>query len=151
MATSASASAGQTKVTASPNVIPMIDVMLVLLIIFMIVTPLIANGFQATMPTGANLDKRPEGVDEVVLGIDMNGTYFINGLLIPADALPDQLKAIYAAREEDKILYFRAHQGLKFSRIQDAVEIARQAGVRVMAAITEINTAGMNIFGEKKK
>ncbi len=45
--------AGATAVKAEPNVIPMIDIMLVLLIIFMIVTPLIANGFQATMPQGA--------------------------------------------------------------------------------------------------
>jgi biopolymer transport protein ExbD len=143
--------AGQTAVKAEPNVIPMIDIMLVLLIIFMIVTPLIANGFQATMPVGDNLDKRPEGDNEVVLGIDMNGGYFLDGLPVPAEALGDQLKAIYDKREEDKILYFRAHEGLKFSKIEDAVEIARKSGVRVMAAITEIQNKGLNLFGEKKK
>jgi len=143
--------AGGTNVKAEPNVIPMIDIMLVLLIIFMIVTPLIANGFQATMPHGANLEKRPEGEGEVVLGIDQNGAYFLNGVPIPADVLPDQLKSIYDARPEDKILYFRAHQGLRFDKIQDAVEIARRAGVRVMAAITEVETKGLNVFGEKKK
>ncbi|MBM4186403.1 MAG: biopolymer transporter ExbD [Gemmatimonadetes bacterium] len=152
MATSvSSAQAGQTNVKAEPNVIPMIDIMLVLLIIFMIVTPLIANGFLATMPTGENLDKRPEGEGEVVLGIDQNGSYFLNGALIAADVLPDQLKAIYAAREEDKIMYFRAHKDLKFEKIQDAVEIARRAGVRVMAAITDIETSGLNVFGAKKQ
>ena len=149
MATSAEL-AGTTAVKAEPNVIPMIDIMLVLLIIFMIVTPLIASGFQATMPTGANLDKRPEGEGEVVLGIDQSGGYFLNGVPISADVLPDQLKAVYAAREEDKILYFRAHQGLKYSKIQDAVEMARQAGVRVMAAITEVEVTG-GIFDQKKR
>ena len=54
-------SAGRTSVKSEPNVVPMIDIMLVLLIIFMIVTPLIANGFKATMPSGLHLDKRPEG------------------------------------------------------------------------------------------
>lgn len=152
MATSASNElAGKSHVKADPNVIPMIDVMLVLLIIFMIVTPLISNGFQATMPKGENLDKRPEGDDEIVLGIDQNGKYFLNGAAIPADALGDQLKAMYAARTKDKIMYFRAHQGLTFDKIQDAVEIARRAGVRVMAAITEIETGGLNVFGDKKK
>ena len=48
-------------VKSEPNVMPMIDVMLVLLIIFMIVTPLIAAGFKATMPKGKNLDPRPGG------------------------------------------------------------------------------------------
>ena len=149
MATSAE-TAGATAVKAEPNVIPMIDIMLVLLIIFMIVTPLIANGFQATMPSGANLDKRPEGDDEIVLGIDQNGSYFLNGNPIPADVLPDQLRAIYAAREKDKIMYFRADKGLKYAKIQDAVEVARRAGVRVMAAITEIEQKG-GLFGEATK
>jgi biopolymer transport protein ExbD len=127
----------------------MIDIMLVLLIIFMIVTPLIANGFQATMPSGENLDKRPEGEGEVILGIDQSGGYFLNGVPISADVLPDQLKAIYAAREEDKILYFRADKGLKYAKIEDAVEMARQAGVRVMAAITEIERTG-GLFDQKR-
>ena len=146
--------AGSTAVKAEPNVIPMIDIMLVLLIIFMIVTPLIANGFQATMPSGENLDSRPEGDGEVILGIDQNGSYFLNGTPIPADVLQDQLKAVYAARPEDKIMYFRADKGLKFDKIQDAVEIARRAGVRVMAAITEVDQKG-GLFGaldkDKKK
>jgi len=125
--------AGQTEVKSEPNVIPMIDVMLVLLIIFMIVTPLIASGFKATMPQGKNLDNRPEGEGEVVLGIDAGGNYFLNGNAIAPGILEDQLRSIYAARPTDKVMYFRADQNLKFGRIQDAVEIARQAGVVVMA------------------
>lgn len=155
MATSANNQlAGQSNVSSEPNVIPMIDIMLVLLIIFMIVTPLIANGFQATMPQGSNLDSRPEGEGEVVLGIDKAGQYFLNGNLIPADVLLDQLKSIYAARPENKIMYFRADRDLKFDKVQDAVEIARRAGVRVMAAISEIEQKG-GLFGaldkDKKK
>jgi biopolymer transport protein ExbD len=142
--------AGQTNVKAEPNVVPMIDVMLVLLIIFMIVTPLIANGFKAVMPVGKNLDKRPEGDNEVVLGIDVSGKYFLNGNPIPAEALGDQLKAIYAARTTDKIMYFRADQTLTFDKIEDAVEIARRAGVRVMAAITEEKRAPGGLFAKKK-
>jgi biopolymer transport protein ExbD len=149
VATSAEA-AGTTNVKAEPNVIPMIDIMLVLLIIFMIVTPLIANGFQATMPAGENLDKRPEGDGEVILGIDQAGGYFLNGVPISPDVLPDQPKAVLAARPADTILYFRADKGLKYAKIADAVEIARQAGVAVIAAITEIETTG-GLFGTKKE
>ena len=155
MATSANNQlAGQSAVSSEPNVIPMIDIMLVLLIIFMIVTPLISNGFQATMPQGSNLDARPEGEGEVVLGIDQGGQYFLNGNLIPADVLLDQLKGIYASRPDNKVMYFRAHRELQFDKVQDAVEIARRAGVRVMAAISEIEQKG-GIFGaldkDKKK
>jgi len=137
MATSAG-NAGRSSVKAEPNVIPMIDIMLVLLIIFMIVTPLIAAGFKATMPKGKNLDKRPEGEGEIILGIDASGNFFLNGKG-PVDpvVLEDQLKSMYTARAEDKIMYFKADNQLKFSRIQDAVELARRSGVRVIAAITE--------------
>ena len=142
--------AGQTAVKSEPNVIPMIDVMLVLLIIFMIVTPLIASGFKATMPRGTNLTASPEGEGEVILGIDASGMYFLDGIPIPAEVLEDQLKAMYAVRETDKILYFRADHNLKFSKIQEAVEISRRAGVRVLAAVTERKAEGEGLFGTKE-
>jgi biopolymer transport protein ExbD len=144
-------SAGPSAVKADINVTPMIDVMLVLLIIFMIVTPLIAAGFKATLPKGKNLDPRPEGENEVVLGIDQSGRYFLNQRPIANGALEDQLRSIFAARTEDKILYFKADNQLKYAKVQDAVETARRAGVRVMAAITEPNKNVVFGTDEKKK
>jgi len=144
-----SGKAGQTTVKSEPNVVPMIDVMLVLLIIFMIVTPLIAAGFKATLPKGKNLDPRPEGDNEVILGIDQAGRYFLNQRPIAAGALEDQLRSVFAARTEDKILYFKADNQLKYGQVQEAVETARRAGVRVMAAITEPKSGGM--FAKKKE
>jgi biopolymer transport protein TolR len=144
--------AGSSAVKADINVTPMIDVMLVLLIIFMIVTPLIAAGFRATLPKGKNLDPRPEGENEVVLGIDQSGRYFLNGRALQggSDALEDQLRGIFTARTEDKILYFKADNQLKYSKVQEAVETARRAGVRVMAAITEPNR-NVVLGGDEKK
>jgi biopolymer transport protein ExbD len=144
-------SAGATSVKSDINVTPMIDVMLVLLIIFMIVTPLIAAGFKATLPKGKNLDPRPEGDNEVILGIDEAGHYFLNGRPIPDGTLQDQLRSIYNSRTEDKILYFKADNKLRYARIQDAVETARQAGVRVMAAITEPVAGGLFQTDDKKE
>jgi biopolymer transport protein TolR len=143
--------AGTTSIKSEPNVIPTIDIMLVLLIIFMIVTPLIANGFKATMPQGKNLDKRPEGDGEVVLGIDAAGGYFLNGVAIPVETLQDQLTTIYNARPEDKVMYFRADKDLQYGKIQEAVEIARKAGVRVMAAITDVKQSGKGLFDIEKE
>jgi biopolymer transport protein ExbD len=143
--------AGQTSVKSEPNVVPMIDIMLVLLIIFMIVTPLIAAGFKATLPKGKNLDPRPEGENEVVLGIDQAGRYFLNQRPIAAGALEDQLRSIFAARTEDKILYFKADNQLKYGQVQEAVETARRAGVRVMAAITEPKAGGLFATDKKKE
>jgi len=149
MAGTLGGAAGQTSVKSEPNVVPMIDIMLVLLIIFMIVTPLIAAGFKATLPKGKNLDPRPEGDNEVILGIDEAGRYFLNQRPIADGALEDHLRSVFAARTEDKILYFKADNQLKYGKVQEAVETARRAGVRVMAAISEPKSTG--IFASKKK
>ena len=143
--------AGQTSVKSEPNVVPMIDIMLVLLIIFMIVTPLIAAGLKATLPKGKNLDPRPEGDNEVILGIDQAGRYFLNQRPIADGALEDQLRSIFASRTEDKILYFKADNQLKYGKVQEAVETARRAGVRVMAAITEPKSSGLFVAEKKKE
>ena len=123
------------------NVTPLIDVMLVLLIIFMIVTPIIATGFQAQIPRSVNPENRPEGPDEVRLGIDRDGTYYLDlgggPRQVRDEDLPGRLEAIYASRSRDKILFLKADQNIEFARVQQAIEIARQAGVRVVGAITE--------------
>lgn len=128
-------------VKSEPNVIPMIDIMLVLLIIFMIVTPVITAGFQATMPEGKHLESSPEESGDVVMGIDRDGGYYLDpgsGSISPVSAaqLEDALQQIYSARAE-KIMYFRADAGLEYGKIEDALLIARRAGVRVLAAVTD--------------
>jgi len=132
----------KTKAKNDINVVPMIDIMLVLLIIFMIVTPIISAGMQATMPWGKNLEDRPEEDGDIVLGIDRNGAYFLDlgtGTIgtVPEGTLEQQLRAIYDNRTKDKIMFLKAHNDLEYSHIQDAIETARRAGVRVLAAITE--------------
>ena len=142
--------AGHTAVKSEPNVVPMIDIMLVLLIIFMIVTPLIASGFKATMPRADNLKPSPEKDDDVILGVDENGNFFLNTRPISEAQLGDQLKAMYAGRDE-KIVYLKADQNLKYGQVQKGIEIARQAGARVVASITEEKTTEKLLGGEKKE
>jgi biopolymer transport protein TolR len=128
---------GSSGVKAEPNVTPMIDVMLVLLIIFMIVTPLINAGFRATPPQGVNLKSHPEEEGDQVLGIDASGQYYLNKRPIRKETLPQQLKAIYDARTEDKILYLKADRNLDYSKVLDAIDMASRNGVRVVGAISE--------------
>jgi len=136
-----SVNSARAAVKADINVTPLIDVMLVLLIIFMIVTPLIAAGFQATLPRSENPENRPEGADEIRLGIDRDGKYYLDTGAGPqqvADAdLPGRLQGLYATRSKDRILFLKADQNLEFARVQQAIEIARASGVRVVGAITE--------------
>ncbi len=124
-------------VASSPNVTPMIDVMLVLLIIFMIVTPLINAGFQAQPPVGINLKSHPEDNEDQVLGIDAFGNYYLNKRPIKTETLADQLKKIFDARTTDKILYLKADKNLDYSKVLDAIDIAAHNGVRVVGAISD--------------
>jgi biopolymer transport protein ExbD len=124
-------------VKAEPNVVPMIDVMLVLLIIFMVVTPALAAGFTAEPPSGINLKAHPEADDDQVLGIDKFGKYYLNKRPIENDNLGSLLKEIYTARTVDQILYIKAHKELEYGKILDAMDIASKNGVRVVGAITD--------------
>ena len=141
MALSVTSARAAAAVKADINVTPLIDVMLVLLIIFMIVTPIIAAGFQATIPRSENPELRPEGPDEIRLGIDREGKFFLDlgegPRQVKDEDLPTRLESIYASRTKDKILFLKADQNIEFARVQQAIEIARQAGVRVVGAITE--------------
>jgi biopolymer transport protein TolR len=128
---------GSGEVKAEPNVTPMIDVMLVLLILFLLVVPAISAGFQAIPPQGTNLKPHPEEERDQVLGIDANGQYFLNKAPIPNAELPQRLKAIYENREEDKLLYVKAHKDLEYGKVLDALDIAAHNGVAVTGMITD--------------
>jgi biopolymer transport protein ExbD len=121
---------------------------LVLLIIFMIVTPAITAGIQATIPRATNPESREEAEGEIRLGIDKDGKYFLDitnpvtghytGMRFVNDAdLEARLRELYSRRTVDKILYLKADENLEYQRVQDAVELARRAGVRVIGAISD--------------
>lgn len=124
-------------VKAEPNVTPMIDVMLVLLIIFMIVIPAISAGFNAQPPKGVNLKAHPEENDDVVLGIDQQGHYYLNKKPIRAEDLQTALTNIYNSRAEDKRLFLKADAQLDYSKVVDAIDIAAKAGARFTGLISD--------------
>ena len=124
-------------VKAEPNVVPMIDVMLVLLIIFMEVTPALAQGFKATPPEGINIKTHPEEDSDQVLGVAVDGSFWLNKRPIAEDTLDETIKRIYDARTVDKILYIKAGKDLKFKFVAKAMDIAAKNGVRVVGAVSD--------------
>jgi biopolymer transport protein ExbD len=116
----------------------MIDVMLVLLIIFMVVTPALLAGFNADPPQGQNLKEHPEDAEnDQVLGIDKDGNYYLNKKPITKEAIEQEIKRIYAIRETDKTMYLKADAGLDYSKVVDATDMAAKNGVRVVALISD--------------
>ena len=134
MSMSASSGPG---VKAEPNVTPMIDVMLVLLIIFMVVAPALLAGFAANPPQGQNLKAHPEDPIDQTLGIDKDGNYYLNKQPIRYEDIAAKLQQIYSARTEDKILYVKADKGIKYAKVIDVLDIAMKSGARVVGMISD--------------
>jgi len=124
-------------VMADINVTPMVDVMLVLLIIFMVVTPSLLAGFQAKLPEGINLMAREDDDERTTLGIDINGDYYLNKKPINRDDALELLTAEFERHPDDRVLFVKADAGLRYGVMLEAMDVARDAGARVIAAVTE--------------
>jgi biopolymer transport protein ExbD len=129
--------ASKAAVNSNPNVTPMIDVMLVLLIIFMITIPQLQAGFTATPPQGQNLKPNAEEDSDQVLGIDAEGNYWFNKSLIRKDDLEQLTKNIFTPDRDEKILFVKAHKDLSYDKVLAALDAVAKGGVAVAALITE--------------
>ncbi len=146
-----------TNVMGDINVTPMVDVMLVLLIIFMVVTPVIATGFPVKLPLGTHLKSHDiKESERTVLGIDAGGDYYLNrekvrGCTFEERQTPGGRSACLAQllgmmqqdyarsghQAGDHVLFLRADQGRPYQDVLDALDLARKSGVAMVAAVSE--------------
>ena len=129
MAMSAGGGAGM---SAEPNVTPMIDVLLVLLIIFMAVLPSMRKAIDIQLPDPTpSVAPANAKSDQIVLEVKPAGQYAINSEAVTRDRLPTRLKEIYDPRPE-KIIFVKGDPKAKYADIIDAMDVARGAGVKVI-------------------
>ncbi|MBL7083116.1 MAG: biopolymer transporter ExbD [Candidatus Aminicenantes bacterium] len=120
---------------AEPNVVPLCDVLLVLLIIFMVITPSVQRGMDVKLPeTTSDSSATPAGV--IVMTLHKNGKVDINLQYYEIELLQSALEGIYAPRQ-DKTIFIRAEAGILLSRVIEIIDIARGAGVEVLGIIPE--------------
>ena len=117
--------------TSEPNVVPMIDILLVLLIIFMITQPLsrMALDVQVPPPDTPMTNKAPPS--QIVLELGDDGGYAINGQPVPRDQLDTQIHAIYDQRPA-KLLFIKAGANRIYQDVIEAMDVARGAGVQII-------------------
>lgn len=120
---------------ADINIVPLVDVMLVLLIIFMVTAPLSIGGISINLPSSK---ARSSAVSEsrVILSISVKGDYFLEKVGIPSEALEARLAEIYQNREKKEI-YIRADKAVVYEKVVNAMSAARMAGVTKISMLTE--------------
>ena len=124
------------RIHAEPNVTPMIDVMLVLLIIFMAVAPLLDAGAVMTLPKGQHLTQHPEEDHEAVIALDARGQFFFNKRAVSEAELRTRLRARFAGAPLDRVVYLRADRTLEYRLVRNAMALAADEGARVVGLIT---------------
>ncbi len=120
------------EVSAEPNVIPMIDIMLVMLIIFMVSQPLSRMALDIQVPPQETAAARPAAAsNQIVLELTADGGYAINTQPVPKDQLDTQIHAIFDNRPA-KLLFVKSAPLRKYQEVIDAMDVARGAGVQVI-------------------
>ena len=125
---------------ATPNVIPMADIMLVLLIIFMVITPILVPGAPVNMAKAQNANAMPSAGrdDAIIVAVTRDGSVFLSpgNKKIALEAITDSVKDLIADRL-DKTIYVRSDARAKYGDVVRAVDEVRAAGVESIGLLTE--------------
>jgi len=117
--------------SAEPNVVPMIDILLVLLIIFMVAQPMDRKAMDIQVaPPDTRSTATPDNT-QIVLELPDAGGYLINTQPVPDGQLAQQLHTIYDQRPR-KLLFVKAGQSRKYQDVINAMDIAKGAGIAII-------------------
>jgi biopolymer transport protein TolR len=125
-----------TTVRAEPNVTPMIDVMLVLLIIFMVVGSTLVDGFHAVPPAARYANRHPDEPGEVTLGVDAQRRLYLDKQLVDSATLRQRLEARFREHPDDRVVFLRADESLPYEVLQNTMALASGAGAQVVGLVS---------------
>ena len=118
---------GSPSLRSSINVTPLADVMLVLLIIFMVVTPMMRSGVDVQVPEAEHSTEHPDNEETLVLSLKGDGSLYLNEDKIPEDDLLPALTSILSERN-DKVLFLKANEVLDYGYVLEMMDRCRTGG-----------------------
>ena len=133
------------------NVVPYIDVMLVLLIIFMVTAPMLSQGIKVDLPK-ASAEPLPADVEPLVLGVDADGNLYLN-IGDPQAALsPDKVVELTSAvlrREPERPVVVKAHRTVEYGKVVEAMALLQEAGAQKVGFATDPTGAEPRTGGKR--
>lgn len=118
------------------NVTPLVDVVLVLLIIFMVVTPMLQKGMPVELPITKNPDKKPDSENQVIISVKSDSTIYIEQNWVPKTELVSQLKEMHDRNPSREIL-IKGDARLMYKDIKKVMDMINEAGFENVGLITE--------------
>ena len=130
------------KVNSNINVTPMVDVMLVLLIIFMVITPMLNNKVNVDLPkvSAAIVMENANKEDAIVVAVTRDGKTFLGGDQVSLEVLGARVADALAKKtgaSADKTVYLRADNRANYGKVMDAIDAVRTAGVSQLGLLTD--------------
>jgi biopolymer transport protein TolR len=130
---------GSSSAKSEPNVVPLCDILLVLLIIFMVVTPMIQEGANVELPVGRNVTDQKEPGQLVTVAIKRDGTVYVDDKIVDdisklATIIEDQMEA---KQITEKKVQLRADIEIEYGKVIDVMNEIKNAQIEILALITE--------------
>ena len=129
---------------ADINVTPMADIMIVLLIIFMVITPMLQKGVDVKLPSAANTKERKDEPKTIVVAVKQDSTTYLNGIKIEnqADLVAQIKERLEELADTNKVVYLKGDENLNYSEVMKIMDYCREAGVEEIALIAEQKVQG---------
>lgn len=127
------------------NVVPYIDVMLVLLVIFMITAPMLSQGVTVDLPKAASQTLAPTDREPIIVSVNQQGTYFLNISSTPADSIESQALVVRVAAELELAkqsgqklnVLVKGDQGVAYGKVVQAMALLKEAGAEQVGLLTD--------------
>jgi biopolymer transport protein TolR len=116
------------------NVTPLVDVVLVLLIIFMVTTPMLQRGTDVQLPTAKVSEVKQE--ERITLTVTRDNRIFVNNEQVPREGLEARLRAL-AGSGRERVLYFRGDARIAYGLVIDVMDAVKASGIETVGMITE--------------
>jgi biopolymer transport protein ExbD len=118
------------------NITPLVDIVLVLLIIFMVITPLLQMGYDVKVPPKATVENPPPAMDQLIVSLTPQGRMYLNKEQLDAQSLSLRLSEILKNRR-DKTVFFSADDAVTYGDVARVMDLVRTAGAKNIGIVLE--------------